>query len=97
LKAFWDQLDNESVLMVGQHFQKNRLFGRSDPESKASDVIRLTSSSPLIIADNTVMFIFLTKNSKLRSELREILKNYEKKIQSVVKDPKKSHAITVTG
>jgi rRNA-processing protein FCF1 len=57
----------------------------------------LTSSSPLIIADNTVMFIFLTKNSKLRSELREILKNYEIKIQSLVKDPKKRHAITVFG
>jgi hypothetical protein len=97
LKAFWDQLDNDSVLMVGQHFQKNRLFGRSDPDSKAADVIRLTSSSPLIIADNTVMFIFLTKNAQLRSELKEILKNYEKKIHSIVKDPKKRHAITVTG
>jgi inosine/xanthosine triphosphate pyrophosphatase family protein len=43
------------------------------------------------------MFIFLTKNAQLRSELREILKNYEIKIQSIVKDPKKRHAISVTG
>jgi len=53
LKTFWDQLDTGSVLRVGQHFQKNRMFGRSDPESKAADVIRLTSSSPLIIAERS--------------------------------------------
>jgi len=97
LNAIWDQLDNESILMVCQHFQKNRYFGRSDPDSKAADVTRLTSSSPLIIADNTVMFIFLTKNPELRSDLREILKNYQKKIQNLIKDPKKRRTLTLTG
>jgi len=97
LKEFWDQLDNESILMIYQHFQRNRVLGGSDPGSKAADVTRLTSSSPLIIADNTVMFIFLTKNPELRSDLRAILKNYQKKIQNLTKDPKKRRTLTLTG
>ena len=97
LKEFWDRLDNESILMIYQHFQRNRVLGGSDPSSKAADVTRLTSSSPLIIADNTVMFIFLTKNPELRSELKEILKNYQKKILNLIKDPKKRHTLTLTG
>ena len=76
--------------MICQHFQKNRILGRSDPDSKAADVTRLTGSSPLIIADNTVMFIFLTKNPELRSELKEILKNYQKKIQNLDKRSQKA-------
>jgi hypothetical protein len=97
LKVFWDKLDTESILMIYQHFQKYRVIGRSDPDSKAADVKRLIGTSPLIIAENTVMFIFLTKNPDLRSELREILKNYQKSVQVSVKDPKKRRTLTITG
>jgi hypothetical protein len=96
LKAFWDKLDTDSILMIYQHFQKYRVIGRSDPDSKAADVTRLIGTSPLIIADNTVMFIFLTKNPDLRSELREILKSYQKSVQNLVKDPKKRRTLTIT-
>jgi hypothetical protein len=97
LKAFWDQLDTESILMIYQHFQKYRTIGRSDPDSKAADVTRLIGISPLIIADNTVMFIFLTKNPDLRSELRDILKDYQKNIKTSIQDPKKRRSLTLTG
>jgi hypothetical protein len=83
--------------MIYQHFQKFRVIGRSDPDSKAADVAHLTGTSPLIIADNTVMFIFLTKNSDLRAELRDILKTYQKNIHNSVKDPKKRRTLTLTG
>jgi hypothetical protein len=97
LRGFWDQLDNESILMIYQHFQRNRVFGRSDPDSKAADVTRLIGTSPLIIADTTVMFIFLTKSPELRSDLKVILKNYQKRIHNSIKDPKKRRTLTVTG
>ena len=97
LKALWDNLDTESILMVYQHFQKFRTIGRSDPDSKAEDVTLLTGSSPLIIADNTVMFIFMTKNTGLRTQLKDILKNYQKNIHNSVKDPKKRRTLTLTG
>jgi hypothetical protein len=97
LQGFWDQLDNESILMIYQHFQRNRVLGRTDPNSKAADVTRLIGTSPLIIADTTVMFIFLTKNPELRSELKMILKNYQKRIHNSIKDPKKRRALTMTG
>ena len=96
LKKIWDNLDTESILMIYQHFQKFRTIGRSDPNSKAADVTRLTGTPPLIIADNTVMFIFLTKNTELRTELKEILKNYQKNIHNSVKDPKKRRTLTLT-
>jgi hypothetical protein len=97
LKGLWEQLDSDSVLMIYQHFQRNRVTGHSDPQSKAADVTRLTGSAPLIIADTSVMFIFLTKDPELRSELREILKNYQKRIHTSIKDPKKRRSLTITG
>jgi hypothetical protein len=97
LKELWDNLDTESILMIYQHFQKFRTTGRSDPNSKAADVTRLIGASPLIIADNTVMFIFLTKNRELRTELKDILKNYQKTVHNSVKDPKKRRTLTLTG
>jgi hypothetical protein len=57
----------------------------------------LVGSAPLIIADTAVMFIFLTKNPELRSELKEILKNYQKRIHSSIKDPKKRRTLSITG
>jgi hypothetical protein len=97
LKEFWDRLDNESVLMIYQHFQRNRVVGGSDPNSKAAAITRFIGISPLIIADTTVMFIFLIKNPDLRSELREILTNYQKRIHDSIKDPRKRRSLTITG
>jgi hypothetical protein len=97
LKEFWDRLDNESILMIYQHFQRNRVVGGSDPNSKAAAITRFIGISPLIIADTTVMFIFLIKNPDLRSELRVILKNYQKRIHDSVKDPRKRRSLTITG
>ncbi len=97
LKEFWDRLDNESILMIYQHFQRNRVVGGSDPNSKAAAITRFIGISPLIIADTTVMFIFLIKNPDLRAELREILKKYQKRIHDSIKDPRKRRSLTITG
>lgn len=97
LKGFWDRLDNESILMIYQHFQRNRVLGGSDPGSKAAAITRFIGITPLIIADATVMFIFLIKNPELRSELKEILTHYQKQTHSSIKDPKKHRALTITG
>ncbi|MCK9593029.1 MAG: hypothetical protein M0Q91_13575 [Methanoregula sp.] len=97
LKEFWDRLDNESVLMIYQHFQRNQVLGSSDPHSKAAAISRFIGISPLIIADTAVMFIFLIKNPELRSELKEILKNYEKRTHDSIKDPKKRRVLIIVG
>ncbi len=97
LKRFWDQIDNESILMIYQHFQRNRVLGSTDPKSKAADVTRLIGTSPIILADTTVMFIFLTKNPELRSELKDILKNYQKRIHNSINNPKKRRTLTLSG
>lgn len=76
LKTFFDLLDDESILMVYQHYQRRRLKGSDAPQKKLEDVLNLTGMAPLIIADNTVMFIFLTKNLEIRADLEEILRNY---------------------
>ena len=76
LKKFYELLDNESILMVYQYYQGRRKPGPGVPEQKYRDVLALTGAAPLIIADNTVMFLFLTKNMELRDRLAEVLRNY---------------------
>lgn len=76
LKKFFDLLDDESILIVCQHYQRRRPQGSDMPRKKFEDVLNLTGVAPLIIADNTVMFIFLSKNMEIRGDLEEILRNY---------------------
>ena len=76
LKKFYELLDNESILMVYQYYQNRRQPGPDVPHRKFQDVLALTGNAPLIIADNTVMFIFLTKNMELHDKLTGILRTY---------------------
>jgi hypothetical protein len=76
LKRFFELLDDDSILMVYQHYQRRRLSGHDAMQRKFEDISRLTGSVPLIIGDNTVMFIFLTRNAEIRENLEQILRNY---------------------
>jgi len=76
LKKLYELLDSESILMIYQHYQRRRLNSPDEPKRKFQDILTLTGTAPLVIADNTVMFMFLTKNMVLYDTLTEILRNY---------------------
>ncbi|MGA2913518.1 MAG: hypothetical protein ABSE07_08380 [Methanoregula sp.] len=76
LKKLYELLDSESILMIYQHYQRRRLNSPDEPKRKFQDILTLTGTAPLVIADNTVMFMFLTKNMALYDTLTEILRNY---------------------
>jgi hypothetical protein len=76
LKKMYELLDNESILMIYQHYMRRRLPGSNEPKKKFQEILQLTGASPIVIADNTVMFLFLTKNPDLHDRLTEILRNY---------------------
>lgn len=76
LKKLYELLDSESILMIYQHYQRRRLNNPDEPKRKFQDILKLTGTAPLVIADNTVMFMFLTKNMASYDTLTEILRNY---------------------
>ncbi len=95
LKKFYDQLDNESILMVYQHYQRRRLHPHDEPKKKFDELAALTGASPVIIADNTVMFLFLTKNPELHETLTGILRNYARVEQAAARNKNSQRSIDV--
>ncbi len=95
LKTFYEHLDNESILMIYQHYQRRKPPAPDEPKKKFDEVLRLTGSSPLIIADNTVMFIFLTKNQELHDTLTRILRNYARIEQAAARNKNTERSIDV--
>jgi hypothetical protein len=95
LKAFYDKLDSESILMVYQHYQRRRLTAPDEPKRKFDEVSTLTGTAPLIIADNTVMFIFLTRNPELYERLTEVLRNYARVEQAAARNKNSERSIDV--
>jgi hypothetical protein len=95
LKKMYELLDNESVLMVYQHYLRRRLPGPDEPKRKFQDMVNLTGTHPLVIADNTVMFLFLTKNPELHDTLTEILRNYARVERVAARQKNKERQIDV--
>ena len=95
LKKLYEELVNESILMVYQYYQRRQKPGPDIPKRKFQDVLALTGTAPLIIADNTVMFIFLTKNMELLDRLEEILRNYARVEQVAARNKNRERSITV--
>jgi hypothetical protein len=95
LKTFYDHLDDESILMVYQHYQRRRPPAPDEPKRKFKDVATLTDATPIIIADNTVMFLFLTKNPELYESLTRILRNYARVEQAAARNKNSDRSIDV--
>jgi len=95
LKKLYDLLDEKSILMVYQHYQRRRLPGSDEVKKKCRDVLALTGTAPLVIADNTVMFLFLAKNPALRDQLTEILRNYARVERVAARQKNKDRRIDV--
>jgi len=95
LKRLYEYLDLNSVLMVHQNYLRRKLPSPSQPAQKSRQVQDLTGEPPLIIADNTVMFIFLTKDSEKREVLSAILRNYARVEQAAARNKKSERVLEI--
>ena len=95
LKTFYEYLDNESILMVYQHYQRRKPPAPDEPKRKFNEVVTLIGATPIIIADNSVMFLFLTKNQKLYDTLTRILRNYARVEQAAARNKNRERSIDV--
>jgi len=95
LKKLYDHLDPNSVLMVYKYYQRRKLPAPNQPAQKSQQVQSLTGTAPLVIADNTVMFIFLTKDKAKREILSGILRNYARVEQAAARNKNSERSIEV--
>ncbi len=95
LKTFYERLDNDSILMVYQHYQRRKPPAPDEPKRKFNEVSTLTGASPIVIADNSVMFLFLTKNQELHDTLTGILRNYARVEQAAARNKNHERSIDV--
>jgi len=78
LQEIYNQIDDGSVLMVYQHFYRDRKNPTDFPAHMAALVEEQTKEKPLFISDNSIMFLFLTKDEKLKKNLGKVLNDYKK-------------------
>jgi hypothetical protein len=95
LNHFYELLDNKSILMVYQHYQHRKPPAPDEPKRKFNEVSTLTGATPIIIADNSVMFLFLTKNPDLYESLTRILRNYARVEQTAARNKNSERSIDV--
>jgi len=95
LLDLYNHLDNNSVLMVSQHYRR-RKEAPSVPEKKSREIQDLTGMNPLIIADTGIMFLFLVKDEDLRETLSAILRNYARVEQAAARKKNAERFIEVT-
>jgi hypothetical protein len=73
------ELDENSILMVYQHHYRYKKQILNFPEFIADQVQEKIGMRPACIDDNSIMFLFLTKNIPLKEKLEGILEDYRKK------------------
>lgn len=78
LGNLFTELDDTSVLMVYQHHYRYRKKDENFPETIADNVQLEIGVRPFYIDDNSIMFLFLTKNPQLQEKLEGILEDYKK-------------------
>ena len=79
LSDFFTDLDDNSILMVYQHHYRYKKPNMNFPEFIADNMQEKIATRPVYIDDNTIMFLFLTKNTHLKEKLEVILEDYKKK------------------
>jgi hypothetical protein len=85
LKDFLTIMDGKSILMVYQHFYRDRTKHRDFPAAVASRVTDETGETPVYINDNTIVFLFLVRSPGLKEKLQRALDRYRKKYKGSFK------------
>jgi hypothetical protein len=79
LQEIVSRIDDDSILMIYQHFYQNRKKYPNFPSYMVPFVEKQIKERPLYISDNSIMFLFLTKNENLRKNLEMVLNQYKEK------------------
>lgn len=74
VKKIFDHLDENSVLMIYQHFP--RTVHQNYIKKRCLQLSEITGSSPLTITDNEILFFLCTKTSDMQKQLETDLENY---------------------
>ena len=74
VKKITDTMDNTSVLMIYQHFPREKHDGYV--RRRCQELNKITGIRPITITDNEVVFFFIVKTSKMRESLDEVLDRY---------------------
>jgi hypothetical protein len=74
VKKIFDHLDENSVLMIYQHFP--RTVHENYIKKRCSQLSEITGSSPLTITDNEILFFLCTKNPDMQKRLETDLEKY---------------------
>jgi hypothetical protein len=79
LRELFTDLDNNSILMIYQHHNRYRTKNQNFSEAVSKKVFEEIGVQPNCIDDNSIMFLFLTKNIPLKEKLEGVLEDYRKK------------------
>lgn len=74
LERMYGKMDTKSVLMIYQHFPREKHTGFV--KRRCHEIHESVGVSPITITDNEVIFFFITKNEKLHDELEDVLSLY---------------------
>lgn len=77
VKYLYDNMDENSILMIYQHFPRNRKYKEYMPEGRSKRLKEICGDKPIYISDNEIIFFFLAKNKIIRDKLAEVVTNYK--------------------
>lgn len=79
VKLLYDHMAKNSILMIYQHFPRDRNCTQYLPKGRADKLEKMCKIRPLHISDNNIFFLFLTKTNGLEGLLKNTLKAYQEK------------------
>jgi hypothetical protein len=74
VKKIYDTMDMKSVLMIYQHFPREKHEGYV--RRRCTELHDLTGSCPISITDNEIVFFVMVKHEKLRENIEDTLALY---------------------
>jgi len=86
VKALYDRMDEDSILMIYQHFPRARYTHKEYlPQGRSIKLKEVTGNLPIWITDNEIIFFILTKNDELKSQLARVINRYKENYPKRIK------------
>jgi len=83
VRELYDRMDEGSILMIYQHFPRARRKHKEYlPPGRSNKLKEVTGDLPLYISDNEIFFLFLTRNGKVKNQLKRIISKYKRDYQN---------------
>jgi len=79
VKYLYDHMDEDSILMIYQHFPRARVkYPEYLPEGRSKKLKEKAGNLPTYISGKEIIFFLLTKNNELKSQLKRIINKYKR-------------------